>query len=140
MMADTNQHAKDNAAAWWQTIQEQVAALDEAREASYDDLAADVAREAILESVLDVCVRGGWRAPGTRDDEPPEEYYVLLTTGGPALRIYGRLGSFNEPDLDPILQWQDWGALWSDWWPEGSADIPYKDILRRWLEPFYFGD
>lgn len=73
------------------------------------------------------------------DSPGAEEYNILLTTGGPALRIYGRLDRFGEPDLDPLLQWQDWGTPWTDWGPADSNDIPYKDKLREFACHFYFG-
>ncbi len=98
-----SQHAIKNAAAWYQSICEMVAGLDSSSE---DD---ESAQQRIHESVLSVEVRDGWRVIGGAADL--EEYSILLTTGGPALRLYGRLTRYNEPENDPILQWQDWGTL-----------------------------
>lgn len=38
---------------------------------------------------------------------------VLLSTGGPALRIIGGLDEYGQPN-EPRLQWQDWGTPWTD--------------------------
>jgi len=48
---------------------------------------ADDAREKAQESALSVEVRSGWNAPGSEMEA--EEFVVLLSTGGPALRIRG---------------------------------------------------
>jgi hypothetical protein len=154
-MPDDNQHAKDNAAAWWETIKQLVAALDHSEwhqcslcdnpEKCRDNAMCDLgevgedeesARQRIDESALCVEVRSEWHAPG-HDDTGPVEYTILLTTGGPALRIYGQLGVHGEPDEDPMLQWQDWGTPWTDWGPEDASD--YKDTLRTFASQFYFG-
>jgi hypothetical protein len=135
---DKNQHAIDNAAAWYESIRAMVADLRRHREAG-NDREIDAATEEITGSVLSVMVRDGWRNPcDTMGATDTEEYEILLTTGGPALRIYGRL-DHGEPDADPIIQWQDWGTPWTDWWPE-DRDVPYKDTLREFACCFWFGD
>ena len=97
------EHAIQNAQSWWETIRDQIAAYDAAEEY---DVQEDM-RQRIEESALSVRVRDGWRQPGSTADGA-DEYEILLSTGGPALRIYGRLDRHGEPDLDPMLQWQDW--------------------------------
>jgi len=47
----------------------------------------------IIEMPLSVSVRSGWQQPGV-NDQSPEEYELLLGTGGPAVRVYGRLDEY----------------------------------------------
>ena len=111
-----SQHAIDNAAAWWQEIKEMVAALDAENEHDREQ-----ARERISESVLSVEVRDGWRAPGAEIvGNPAEEYAILLTTGGPALRLYGHLDRYR-----------------TDWQPD-PWDETYRETLRTFAIQFYF--
>jgi hypothetical protein len=56
----------------------------------------DAAREAIQEDPLSFQVRSGWYQPGSEDNEP-EEFELLLSTGGPATRIIG--------DIDRGTSW-----------------------------------
>ncbi|UTC28515.1 hypothetical protein GURKE_05130 [Brevundimonas phage vB_BpoS-Gurke] len=172
-------HAKNNAAAWLETIKEQAAQLnaangdaeptgyvieaegyesatydteteaeDAAEAAGLDDYSvepveaeevdADDVRQTITESVLSVQVRDGWRNPGPRDPEDrdgAEEFEVLLSTGGPALRLRGDLGSWGDPS-NPRLQYQDWGTPWTDY------PTSYEDdaAIMTWLSAFYFGE
>lgn len=129
-------HAIDNAQGWWQRIVEMVAAVDAAEHGSREH---DEANERIQESVLSVEVRDGWRVPGSEIvGNPVEEYMILLTTGGPALRIYGRTNRYGEPDENPVLQWQDWGTPWTDWYPADMEN--YRDMLRDFARHFYFGE
>ena len=83
----------------------------------------------ILEMPLSVEVRSGWYTPGS-EPEDPEEFCILLSTGGPALRIIG--------DLDrglPVrarLQYQDWGTPWTEFF-----DVD-QDTLLNFARFFYF--
>jgi hypothetical protein len=58
----------------------------------------EAAREEIQEGPLSVLIRDGWRQPGQAADEGVEEFEILLSTGGPALRLYGKLGRYGEPE------------------------------------------
>jgi hypothetical protein len=105
-MEQTENHAIGNARAWLANMAETIAALASAEE-SGDDGAGDEARDRITESPLSVLVRDGWRVPGA-DRETAEEYEILLSTGGPALRIFGKLSDYGEPDDAEIVGW--WGS------------------------------
>lgn len=96
------------------------------------------ARCEIEEGILEVAVRDGWHSPGQPSQDGPEEFYILLTTGGPALRIYGTLGAHGEPD-DCELQMQEWGTPWTKWAPE-PYDEEYCDTLLAYARCFYFGE
>lgn len=122
-----SEHAIANAKAWLETIADMVKALDT------DDMTAfDEAQQAIQEAPLSVMVRDDWRLPG---DAPahrgPVAYEILLSTGGPALRIRGAIDC--DAPSSAILQWQDWGTQWTDY-PEG------EDLLIRFAEQFYLAE
>ena len=42
----------------------------------------------------------------------PAEFKILLSYGGPALRIIGEIE--ENFAVNPKLQYQDWGTLWTD--------------------------
>lgn len=95
----------------------------------------DEARQAIDESPLSVEVREGWKTPGSTDAEP-EEFRILLTTGGPALQIVGTLGLHGQPE-DPRLQWQDWGTPWTTYHDTTEEE---DSALEEFARCFYFGE
>jgi hypothetical protein len=96
---------------------------------------ADAVRERIQESVLSVEVRSAWYNPGDPDcrDMAPEEFQILLTTGGPALRLCGELDEHCQPTR-AVLQFQDWGTPWTDYY---TGDM---DTLLAFASCFYFGE
>jgi hypothetical protein len=95
---------------------------------------ADDVRERIQESPLEVSVRSGWYAPGSEDNKP-EDFLVLLSTGGPALRIRGDLNQHGEPDR-AWLEYQDWGTPWTEYHGEGCE----QSTLLTFCRQFYFGE
>jgi hypothetical protein len=125
---DKYQHARENAKAWFESIQEMVEANNKANEECGN---ADGALQEIHNSVLSVEVRGGWRVLGG-DDGQAEEYNILLSTGGPALRIFGQLNSWGEPE-SAELQMQDWGVPWTRY---AAAEA----MLLEFARCFYFGE
>lgn len=113
---------------------------DEARELlseiadarTFDELGRDDAEavtEYARELALSVCVRSGWVLVG----EPlePEEFELLLSTGGPACRIVGDLR--DEEPCRAEIQWQDWGTRWTPLAGQRS------DALDWFAGLFYFG-
>ena len=109
-------------------------ALDQAR-AQYEsilELLEDADSDAIWENALEVSVRSDWHSPGDNDNSP-SEYYILLCTGGPAVRISGELGRYCEPDSAEI-QYQDWGTPWTTY---HEAD---EDKLLEYAQYHYFGE
>ena len=89
------------------------------------------------EMPLTVLVRSGWYVPGTPEQQP-EEFEILLSTGGPACRIIGELdrGSVAwQSGCRPVMQHQDWFKPWV----ESSYDIDTNALL--WFcEQFYYGE
>lgn len=135
-----NQHAIDNARGWAESIAEAIAAyrqLDRegAESVTYDGeefTDSDALRERIEGMPLSIEVRDGWRVPGA-ESEGPEEFAILLSTGGPALRIYGEVDSPGGCEL----QWQDWGTPWTDY--RDTTDEQDEAIVE-FVGMFYLGE
>ena len=129
-VAEKIDHAIENAKGWYASIEEMIAALNDAE----TDDAHESATQAIQESVLSVLVRDGWHSPGSPSEEGAEEYEILLTTGGPALRIWGKLDKYDEPETAE-LQVQDWFKPWSTPYLDGVKEATLLQFVRQ----FYFG-
>ncbi len=106
--------------------------LKELEEAAGECKDREDAEERIMEDPLEIKVRGDWRDQGF-EDEGPVEFYILLTTGGPAVRIMGELQD-GEPHR-AYLQTQDWGTPWTDYYEEGAAEV-----LMSYCRCFCFGE
>lgn len=131
---DEMHHARENAKGWFASIEDMLAEVDKhADQYGNDAPGFEESRRTIEESVLSVQVRSGWYVPGTagEDRDLPEEYEILLTTGGPALRIFGRLSQHCEPETAE-MQMQDWGTYWVRY-PAPEA------TLLRFAAFFWFG-
>lgn len=122
------------AARAFESIKEMVEAMRVADE-SEDQSAIEAAREAIEQDPLSVEVRGGWRSAGELDDGIPEEFKILLATGGPAVRIVGEL---NRGEVTAArLEAQDWFLPWTEY-RNGPSD--YESVLLDYCRCFYFGE
>ena len=95
--------------------------------------AQDQLRESVLNSALCVEFRSGWYS-SLNDELVPEEFKILLTWGGPALRVIGELDNYGP--VNPKLQYQDWGTFWTDL--EITED--QQESLNWFCNCFYFGD
>lgn len=100
---------------------------------TYHDI--DAARQAINEDALDVQVRSGWESLNTigEDGLEPQSFAILLCTGGPAVRIVGKL-----EDRYPVraqLEYQDWGTPWTRL---NGLTREQESALVRYAECFYF--
>jgi DNA repair exonuclease SbcCD ATPase subunit len=95
----------------------------------------DEAERRIQEDALSVQVRSGWYAPGDKHyaTDHPEEFKILLNTGGPATRIIGQLDEYNQP-CSASLEAQDWFLPWTEY---VNAD---QDVLLDYARCFYYGD
>ena len=89
-------------------------------------------RESVLNSALSVEFRSGWYS-SPEDETKAEEFKILLTWGGPALRIIGEID--ENFAVNPKLQFQDWGTLWTDF--EITED--QQKALNWFCNCFYFG-
>lgn len=85
-----------------------------------------------IQEPLEVQVRGEWHSPGDEDAAKPSEFYILLCTGGPAVRIRGEL---NRGDPDRAwIEYQDWGTPWTRYF---DAE---QDVLLAYCREFFFGE
>lgn len=73
----------------------------------------------IQEDALSLQFRSGWVS--SREEMEPDEFELLLTTGGPAVRIIGEIRDGQAHH--PVLQVQDWGTPWTDYYEEGVSDV-----------------
>lgn len=119
-------HAKDQASAQLESIQEMVKAL------SKNGLVGEQAVQTIQEDALSVEVRTGWYEAGQANHKA-EEFNILLCTGGPAVRIVGTLSGHAEPE-SARLEYQDWGTPWTEY--RLTADEE-KDVVR-YASCFYY--
>ena len=147
--------AKRQGQAQFDSIKEMVEALRATdrtdKEGSTEwDRKREEAQRAIEEDALSVQVRSGWYSPmAGRNVVAPEEYEILLCTGGPACRIIGELSEHGEPET-ARLEVQDWFQPWTamrplvkpeapgECGPYGSYDS--EPILLEYARCFYFGE
>ena len=105
------------------------------KEFKYDGTDLDSTQEALREYAESmspsVQVRSSWEAPGSELE--PYEYTVLISWGGPSVRIRGTLNRYNEP-ADALLEYQDWPTPWV--WEEYNRNT---DELIWFVSQFYFG-
>lgn len=120
-------HALSQAKSQLDSIIEMIKVLHEAEEADEfaiyegEEVTADDMRERISEDPLEV---------GRLN-----QYFILLCTGGPAVRIIGNLGEHNEPET-ATLQYQDWGTSWTNYPLNGLEE----DLLLEYAQSFYFDE
>ena len=113
----------------WAVLHEEGEELKELEEAVGENKDRDEAYERIQEDPLSVEVRSGWVSPGA--EMTPEDFAILLSTGGPAARIRGELDEHGEP-YRAWLEVQDWGKPWSQYF---GAE---QDVLLSYARCFSF--
>lgn len=127
-------HAISNASAWMESIVAMVKALHDAENADDGDQSIDQARDAIIESPLSVEVRSPWYSLGNSNPQPTE-FCILLSTGGPALRIIGDLDDYGQPTACQ-MEYQDWGTPWTEY----NATSDEIEVMLEFCQQFYFGE
>ncbi len=88
------------------------------------------AERRIQEDPLSIELSGTW-SPG--DDPTPDRAYILLGTGGPAMRIVCEFGHGTEPSR-AWIQAQDWFTPWTDFIGHDN------ETLLSYCRCFYFGE
>ena len=92
-------------------------------------------REKAQDEALSVEFRSGWTS--NPEEMKPEEFKILLSTGGPACQIIGKLDQYKQP-TDIEIQYQDWGTPWT------TLEISYHhddyQALEWFCNCFYFGE
>lgn len=116
---------------WATDKPDDAAELAELEEAAGECKDRDEAEQRIQEDALSVEVRSNWHEVG--GDNTPGEFNILLTTGGPAVRIIGDLDESFEP-TSARLEVQDWGKPWTTYWRAS------EDTLLSYARCFYFGE
>jgi len=125
------ERAHAQAMAHLEIIVELIQRLRAAQDAG-DEAAEDAAREEIEDLPLEVLVRSGWHRPGEAMEpyEPPEEYQILLCTGGPAVRIVGTLTRLGEPET-AALEYADWGTPWTTYPVDAEEELALLEFARQ---------
>jgi len=126
--SETKDRAKEQAKAQLESIIEMVQALEKGEKIDEQD-----PQERIQEDPLSVQVRTGWHTLG--EDSSPTEYEILLCTGGPAVRITGELGQYQQPDSAQI-EYQDWFTPWQRY---ADTTTEEDEALLTYTRQFYFG-
>ena len=92
-------------------------------------------RETILNSALSVEFRNGWYSDlyHLKGVTEPIEFKILLSWGGPSLRIIGEIE--ENFAVNPKLQFQDWGTPWTDF----ETTEHQQKALNWFCNCFYFG-
>jgi len=111
------------------SITERIQALRQAEESGDYSLVEEA--RSVIEQVLSVEIRSGWVAALTLEGAEPEEYKILLATGGPGVRIVGDLDQ-GQP-RSATLQVQVWLTPWTD----HRCD---EEILLEFASCFNFGE
>ena len=119
---------------WGLESPDDAAELEELISDAGDCESREEAEQRIQEDALEVCVRSGWYDPCRQSGEvdEPEEFYILLCTGGPAVRIRGELGEHNRPTR-AWIEYQDWGTPWTRFFGTEQA------VLLAYCCEFFFG-
>lgn len=105
---------------WEYAFPDEAEELKDSLEQAGECTSREDAEQRIHEDPLSVEVRSGWAS--SKEEFQPEEFNILLSTGGPAVRILGELDANNEP-CRAWLQTQDWGTPWTDYYEPDTSDI-----------------
>tara|TARA_Y100000114_G_scaffold121485_1_gene116688 strand:- start:200 stop:634 length:435 start_codon:yes stop_codon:yes gene_type:complete len=136
-------HALTNCMNQLESIKEDYRNYKEA-EGNDDYEAQDEIRQQAQNQALSVEFRSGWYS-SLEADLKPEEFKILLSWGGPACRIIGKLDQYTEP-TDIEIQYQDWGTPWENLQLNphyAGLNVNITDdieALRWFCSCFYFGE
>ena len=136
-------HALTNCMNQLESIKEDYRNYKEA-ESNDDYEAQDEIRQQAQNQALSVEFRSGWYS-SLEADLKPEEFKILLSWGGPACRIIGKLDQYTEP-TDIEIQYQDWGTPWeplqlNSHYADKSPNITSDYEALEWFcNCFYFGE
>lgn len=105
--------------------------LAELESAAGDNTSEEMARESIEQDALSVEVRTGWSSPGNGEELTPEEFRIVLCTGGPHVEIVGDLDR-GTPARPRIIH--------CDWGTSGELFDFDRDAVLAYCSVFYFGE
>jgi hypothetical protein len=106
--------------------------LTELKEAAGECTSREDAEQRIQEDPLSLQFRSGWSS--SKEEMEPEEFELLLGTGGPAVRIIGEVGPSGAEN--PHLQIQDWWKPWTDY----NGTEADEAALETYCRCFYMGE
>lgn len=101
---------KEHKAGWAKCNPDEAEELAELESQAGECTDREEAETRIQEDPLSIEFRSGWVS--SKSDMEPEEFCILLSTGGPASRIVGEIrdGHAHRPRLEV----QDWGTVWTE--------------------------
>ena len=85
---------------------------------------------------LSVNVRSCWVDVGSKMDA--FEYRIEMSTGGPAVSIFGTIDNLGYP-IEPEIKHQDWFADWDYSYNKTSQNADMTEALDWFVNLFYFG-
>lgn len=92
----------------------------------------------VEEMPLSIDVRSGWVYHADfRDSAMPEEFRILLSTGGPAVQIIGEISEQGDAECVKV-QYQDWFLPWKSL--PVFDDINVEKALEWFCSRFYWGE
>ena len=136
-------HAISNARGQLESIKELYRNYKQA-ESDGDYTREDEIREQAQDEALSVEFRSGWTS--NPEEMKPEEFKILLSTGGPACQIVGKIDYGSCEPIDIEIQYQDWFTPWeplqlnctyADRSPNITSDY---EALEWFCNCFYFGE
>lgn len=128
-LRDERDMCEEGAHVWASQNQDDARELEELENAADDCADADDARKRIEEDPLSVDVRSGWASYG--ETLTPEEFRIVLCTGGPHVELVGDLDENGEPARVRVL-YRDWGT-------SGELFDFDRAAVLRYAQCFYFG-
>lgn len=130
----------------FQALQALVSEYDELRELAeanngegYPFKNQDDAYDGLFAMPLACEVRSGWMQVSCGQDFEPEEFRILLCTGGPAVQIRGTFGTpvtvlqKHTPIQEAWIEHQDWGTPWT----RLDTDDIDEAVLKRFADLFF---
>ena len=136
-------HAISNARGQLESIKELYRNYKQA-ESDGDYTREDEIREQAQDEALSVEFRSGWTS--NPEEMKPEEFKILLSTGGPACQIVGKIDYGSCEPIDIEIQYQDWGTPWeplqlNSTYADKSPNITSDYEALEWFcNCFYFGE
>ena len=100
--------------------------LRELTELAADCESQDEALERLEENPLSILYRSGWESDTS--DLTPQEFEILLCTGGPAVRIRGELDHNGYPSR-AWVEYCDWYSGWMELGHYQSTALEYAQLL-----------
>jgi hypothetical protein len=136
-------HAISNARGQLESIKELYRNYKQA-ESDDDYTREDEIREQAQDEALSVEFRSGWTS--NPEEMKPEEFKILLSTGGPACQIVGKIDYGSCEPIDIEIQYQDWFTPWeplqlNSTYADESPNITSDYEALEWFcNCFYFGE